>query len=177
MRPDAWMMGSPALGFQAVAIPDIELTHLAGDAHSLESWLITFPLLPVVLDPYTHESAWILDTARRILVTFTGADCRPCWIVKADPDDTKRFLGPYSDELLTFSDPEGKFASAYNLNRLPAFALIRQDGELVAEAQGWSPESWRLVTEKVTTLTGGWNRPVIPAPGDPAPFSGTPTGV
>ena len=68
----------------ALALPSVaadlalELTPLDGDPRSLGDYMTTFPLVPVVLDPYTNESAWILDTAHRVLTHFKGAGCRPC---------------------------------------------------------------------------------------------------
>jgi hypothetical protein len=132
--------------------------------------------VPVVLDPYTHESAWILDTSKRILKTFSGADCRPCWILRCTPDDARRFLGPYADEVLAFADPDGAVAAALGVEHTPSFLLLRQDGEVTARAEGWDPDSWREVAEAVVRLTR-WSRPVIPAPGDPAPYSGAPLGA
>ncbi len=155
---------------------DLELAPLEGDSRPLRDWLTTFPLLPVVLDPYTHESAWILDTARRILQTFTEADCRPYWIVTSDTDDARRFLGPYADEQLTFTDPDGRVASGLGVERAPAILLVRQDGTVTSKAEGWDPEAWRDVTEAVVELTLWSPRPVIPAAGDPVPYSGTPVG-
>lgn len=154
---------------------DIDLHPLDGDPRPLGDWLTTFPLVPVVLDPYTHESAWILDTSKRILRTFSGADCRPCWILTCTPDDAKRFLGPYADEVLAFADPDGAVARSLSVEHTPAFLLLRQDGEVTARAEGWDPDAWREVAEAVVRLTR-WSRPMIPAPGDPAPYSGTPLG-
>ena len=155
---------------------DLELAPLAGEARPLNEWLTTFPLLPVVLDPYTHESAWVLDTARRVLQIFIGADCRPCWIVTSGADDARRFLGPYADELLTFADPGGKVAAGLGVEHAPAILLVRQDGAVTAKAEGWNPDEWREVTESVVALTH-WSRPTIPEAGDPVPFAGTPIGA
>lgn len=149
---------------------------MGGDGRPLRDWLTTFPLLPVVLDPYTHESAWVLDTARRILRTFAGADVRPCWIVTADAADARRFLGPYADELLTFADAGARATAGLGIERAPAIALIRQDGAVIAKAEGWDPDDWRDVSEAAADLTR-WSRPVIPDAGDPAPYSGTPVGA
>ena len=78
-RPDASDQGSGALAFPLVAADlDLELTPVEGEARTLSSFMTTFPLVPVVLDPYTNESSWILDTARRVLTHFKGAGCRPC---------------------------------------------------------------------------------------------------
>lgn len=152
---------------------DLELTPLDGDPRSLSEWLTTFPLVVVALDPYTHESAWVLDSARRILAHFTDAGCRPCWLITCAADDARRFLGPYADELLTFTDPAGSLARGLGIGNTPAIALIRQDGEVTAKAEGWSAGDWREVVEAIATLTR-WSRPEIPALGDPAPFAGTP---
>ena len=156
-----------------MATLDFELTPLDGDSRPLREWLTTFPLVPVVLDPYTHESAWILDTAHRVLTTYTDADCRPCWIVTASADAAKQFLGPYADEFLTFADPDGAAVRGFGIKSAPAFALVRQDGNVVAKAEGWDPETWRGVTTAIDDMTQ-WIRPQLPAEGDPAPFSGTP---
>lgn len=151
---------------------DLELQPLDGDARPLEDWLTTFPLVPVVLDPFTHESAWILDTSKRILQHFSGADCRICWILTCSVDDARRFLGPYAEEILGFVDPDRAVTKSLGLDALPAFALIRQDGEVTASADGWNPDEWRAVAEAVADLTQ-WSRPAIPDAGDPVPYSGT----
>ncbi len=158
-----------------VVTVDLELTPLDGESRSLSEWLTTFPLVPVVIDPYTHESAWLLDTARRILASFAGADCRPCWLITCGADDARQFLGPFADEFLTFLDPDASFARALGLSAAPAIALVRQDGAVTASAEGWSPEGWREVVEAITAHTQ-WTRPQIPADGDPAAFAGTELG-
>ncbi len=151
---------------------DLELTPLDGDPRALSEWLTTFPLVPVVIDPYTHESAWLLDTARRILSNFTGAGCRPCWLITCGADDARQFLGPYADEFLTFVDPDATFAKALGVSTAPAIALIRQDGAVTASAEGWNPEDWRDVATAIAAHTH-WSRPEIPADGDPVAFAGT----
>ena len=42
---------------------DLTLTPIQGEGRTLEQWLTTFHLVSVLVDPYTNESAWILDTA------------------------------------------------------------------------------------------------------------------
>ena len=166
--------GGAALAFQAVpAALDLELQPLDGDPRPLSDWLTTFPLVLVVLDPYTHQSAWLLDTSKRVLETFREADCRSCWILTCSADDAKRFLGPYADDVLSFADPDRSVAKGLGVEAAPAFLLVRQDGEVLAKAEGWDPDEWRDVAEEVGRLTR-WSRPVIPGPGDPVPFNGTP---
>ena len=41
---------------------DLTLQTLRGPEAPLERWLTTFHLVLVALDPYTHESAWLLPT-------------------------------------------------------------------------------------------------------------------
>ena len=84
---------------------DLTLTPLKGDAKTLQQWLTTFHLASVVLDPFTNESSWILETAVRILRQFSGAAVRINFIVTCDASDARAFLGPYADEFLVFCDP------------------------------------------------------------------------
>ncbi|NCX60224.1 MAG: hypothetical protein EBW98_03400, partial [Actinobacteria bacterium] len=62
------------------------------------------------------------------------------------------------------------------LTHLPAFVFLRIDGNVVASAQGWNPVEWRAVADEVAR-TVSWSKPLIPAPGDPGAFTGTPALV
>jgi len=152
---------------------DLELDPLGGRARPLSSWLTTFPLLPVLLDPYTNESAWILHTARRILVTYAEAGCRTCWVVACDPDDARRFLGPYArrdPHLLRPRPPGAHRARARHLARV----RLRPPERVGHRGrQGWNPAEWRDVAETVSDYTH-WQRPVIGDGQDPVAFPGTP---
>ena len=166
-------MARASLGAVTTALLDVELAPLGAEARPLEEWLTTFPLLPVLLDPYTNESAWILHTARQILVAYAEAGCRCCWVVTCGADDAGRFLGPYAQEILTFADPDRRVPAALGLDTLPAFAFVLPDGSVAAAAQGWNPVEWRAVAETVSEFTE-WQRPVIGDGQDPAAFPGTP---
>ena len=151
----------------------MKITAIGGEPRTIGEWLTTFQLLTVVIDPYTYESAWILDTARRFLDTFRGADCRVAWTVTADERDAKRFLGPLADEFLTFLDPNRDLVGALELERLPALVYLRQDLAVIGTAQGWQPAEW----EHVGALAGkvnSWSHPQLPVAGDPGPFAGSP---
>lgn len=152
---------------------DVKLAAVGGEARPIEEWLTTFQLLTVVVDPYTHESAWILQTARRVLANFRGADCRVAWTVTADDRDAKRFLGPLADEFLTFADPDRALVKGLGLERLPALVYIRQDLAVVGQAEGWDPEAWEHVGALVGKVNS-WSHPKLPAPGDPGAFAGSP---
>jgi hypothetical protein len=172
------MVGAPRAGLATlfavtVKLPDDLMLHpLGAEARELEQWLTIFHLASVVLDPYTNESSWILKSAVRVLEGFRGSDARVNFIVTADEDDTRRFLGPLCDQFLVFCDPNRTAVKAMGLERLPAFVFVRVDGELVAKAEGWNPVAWREVAE-VVAETAYWSAPLIPAAGDPSPFAGS----
>lgn len=152
---------------------DLELTPLDGDGRPLAEWLTTFRLLTVVIDPFTWESAWLLDTAGRVLRTFADADCRASFLVTGTADEARQFLGPWADSLLTFVDPDRAAVEALGLEHLPAFVHIGQDGTLVGVAEGWDAPEWRAVAQEAGRLLK-WSVPVLPAHGDPGPFEGSP---
>lgn len=152
---------------------DLQLRPLGGQARELDEWLTTFHLASVILDPYTNESSWVLKTAVRILEGFRGSHARVNFVVTAGEDDTKRFLGPLTEQFLVFCDPDRRLVDALGVTSLPAFAFVRVDGEAVAVAEGWDPTTWDEVAEAIATTTR-WRAPDIPAPGDPVPFAGSP---
>lgn len=132
-----------------------------------------FHLVTVVLDPYTYESSWILETAGRILDEFAGADCRAAWVLTADERDAEAFLGPWRERLLTFCDPERKFVSGLGIEEIPALVHIGPDLSVVGVAQGWDPAAWRAITDNLAKVMH-WSRPTLPKPGDPVAFAGSP---
>lgn len=149
------------------------LTPLTGTPRPLEEWLTTFHLASVVLDPYTNESAWILNTAARVMRMFTGSSVRVNWVVTSGPEEAKQFLGPLASEFLTFCDPDRALVSSLGLASLPAFVFVRIDGTLAACAQGWDPAEWKRVADAMAAATS-WSSLHLPGPGDPGAFLGTP---
>ena len=154
--------------------PSLDTTFqpLVGDGRPLHEWLTTFHLASVVIDPYTNESAWILDTAGRILRQFAGASIRVNFIVTADAIDAKHFLGPLAKEFLVFTDPSRTIVKQLGLTELPAFVFIRMDGTVPSAAEGWNASAWHVVAEAIAK-TVSWKMPLIPEPGDPVSFRGS----
>jgi len=152
---------------------DVKLTALGGEARTIAEWTTTFQLLTVFVDPYTRESAWLLETAGRVLANFREADVRVAWTVTADESDAKRFLGPWADEFLTFTDPDREVVKALELDELPALVYIRQDLAVVGQAEGWDPEEWERLGQLVGKVNS-WSHPKLPSTGDPGPFPGSP---
>jgi hypothetical protein len=151
---------------------DLQLTPINGAPQSIDTWLTTFQLALVVLDPFTNESSWLLETSARVLGHYNGADCRTCILVTGTADEARQFLGPWADRFLTFADPDRAAVKALGLNELPAFLQIRGDRKVVAAAEGWDPEEWRAVAESLA-LANSWSAPLIPGAGDPSPFAGS----
>lgn len=152
---------------------DTILHPLVGDARPLSEWLTTFHFASVVVDPYTNESAWILDTAARILRQFYGASVRVNFIVTASAAEADQFLGPLAKEFLTFADPDRVFVKQLGLIELPAFVFLRIDGTVPAAAEGWSAPAWRAVADAIAAMVS-WKAPLIPCASDPVAFRGTP---
>jgi hypothetical protein len=168
MRPLAWstVAANPST--------DLQLTALNGKAYPLSAYLIQYQLLAVVLDPFTNESAWVLKTAARVLEQFDQADCRVAFVVAgADADQCKQFLGPYANRILTFPDPDRSIVGSFAFETLPAIVHVDNSGAVVNAAEGWDPDAWQAVTD-VLAREMRWTGPVLPAPGDPVPFAGTP---
>lgn len=156
----------------AVASNDVILDSVQGDGFPLRDWLSAYPLLLVALDPYTAESSWILDTAKSFLEHFAPADIRVGWLVAADDDGCRDFLGPLAEEFLTFADPTRTVINDFGIERLPALVHVRSDA-LLQVSNGWDPAGWRAIAADVAPILR-WSRPAVPQPGDPVPYLGTP---
>ncbi|MBM3718822.1 MAG: hypothetical protein FJW53_07630 [Actinobacteria bacterium] len=155
---------------------DLILTPLKREARPLREWLTTFHLAPIVLDPYTRESSWILKTAARVMHQFAGAAVRVNFLMTSDAHEARSFLGPLADQFLVFCDPDRVAVRALGLTELPSFLLIQSDGTIPIAAQGWNPADWREVSAHIAALTS-WSKPTLPAPGDPVAFRGSPALV
>jgi len=151
---------------------DLALTPINGETKTIADWLTTFQLAVVVLDPFTNESAWIIDTAGRVLLHFREADCRVAFLVLGTADEARQFLGPWADKVLTFADPERAAVRGMSLNELPAFLHIRGDRTVAASAEGWDPEEWRKVAASLAE-NNSWSTPLIPESSDPSPYAGS----
>ncbi len=152
---------------------DLQLAPINGEPRTIAEWLVTFQLAVVVLDPFTNESSWLLETAGRVLTHFTGADCRCAFVVTGTADEARQFLGPWADRVLTFADPDRELVKGLGLDELPAFVHLRQDGAVANVAEGWDPVEWRNVATRLAKDMS-WSRPLIPGAGDPKPYAGSP---
>ncbi len=164
-----------ALPFSLVASTvalDLNLTSITGETRPLHEWVTTFHLASVVLDPFTNESSWILNTATRVLDAFRGADVRVNLVLTCTADEAKQFLGPIADQFMVFCDADRTFVKGLGLETLPAFVFVQGNGNLQS-TEGWNPAEWRTLAKHIAELTS-WLPPIIPGAGDPSPFHGTP---
>jgi hypothetical protein len=153
--------------------PDTVLRPLTGPDRPLSQYLTMFHLVLVVIDPFTHESAWLLDTAVRVLNTFGQADCRVGFLVAGNADDCRAFLGPHAQRFLTFTDADRSIIRSLGLAYLPAVVHLGMDASVIDAAEGWRPSEWNRVTNGLARMLQ-WKGPNLPGPQDPAPFQGSP---
>lgn len=153
--------------------PDLKIQPAGRDAVRIIDQLSMFHLVLVVLDPYTYESSWILETGGRILDVFREADCRAAFLVTADEEDAKQFLGPWAERQMVFCDPDRTTVEGLGIERIPALVHIGNDGTIIGKAEDWDPPAWREITDNVAEMMA-WSRPTVPQAGDPVPFKGSP---
>lgn len=157
-----------------VATADIELATVTGHSQTLGEWLTMFNLLAVIIDPYTHQSGWIIPTADRLFDIYEEADVRCAFVVTSDADGAREFVGPYADNNLVLIDPERSFTKFTEVEALPALVHVDQNASVVSAATGWDPAEWTDVLIKLEDYMDWRARPQIPGPLDPGPFEGTP---
>ena len=150
----------------------VELTPLTGEGRPISEWTTNFHLAIVALVPYTNESSWIIDTALRILRSYSEADVRIALLVTAPEAEVRDYVGPLASDILVFVDPEHTAVKAFGLDTLPAFVHINQAHQVEAVAQGWNPTEWAAVAANLSARMD-WTVPQIPENGDPSPFAGT----
>jgi hypothetical protein len=153
--------------------PDLILAPINGEPKTVREWLTTFHLAFVALDPYTYESAWLLETSGRILKNFEQSDARTAFLLTCTADEARAFLGPWAQDLLVFADPDRTAVKGFGLKHLPAFVHLGMDGKIFNSSEGWDPPAWRKVADDLARVTA-WTAPVVPLAGDPAPYEGTP---
>lgn len=146
---------------------------LGGDARTVEEWTTTFHLVLVVVDPFTFESAWVLEQAGKVLRHFGEADCRVAWLVTGTEANARQFLGPWAKEMLTFVDPDRTVVRALGVEHLPAFVHLNMDHAVESSAEGWDPEAWQATADQLAAVMS-WSSLQVSRLGGPAPYAGSP---
>lgn len=157
----------------ATVSPDVMIQPTGREPLRVVDQVSMFHLLLVVLDPYTYESSWVLETAGRILEDFREADCRAAFLVTADAKDAATFLGPWADRQMVFIDPDRTTVKGLGLEKIPALIHIGNDASVIGKSESWDPDGWREITDNLSSMMS-WSRPVFPIAGDPVAFEGSP---
>jgi hypothetical protein len=152
--------------------PTLALTSLKGVTRTLDDWATVFNLAIVLLPARPEAGRWV-PVIDRMYRTFGDSDVRTTICVAASPAITRRILGDAADRYLVFADPDEVLAKSLGLERLPAFAHLRQDTSLVGVAQGWSPTEWQKIANEIAR-TQHWTTPVVTGEGNPPPTPGWP---
>jgi hypothetical protein len=150
----------------------IELHQLDGETATIGEWTSQFHLALVVVDPFTFESAWILEVAGQLLREFSEADCRTAWLVTGTRANARQFLGPWAQEMLTFVDTDRSVTQALGIEYLPAFVHLNVDHDIESLAEGWEPADWQEAADHLTEVMD-WSVVSIAKLGGPAPFEGS----
>ena len=156
-------------------IRDVSVWNGSGQLRSLGELTKLFQLCLLVLDgrrpSQAHALAPVLD---RIDRTMGDSDCAiAALVVGLGPDGALALLSPLSHKIAVYADPDASAAAALGLNGAPALVWISAEPAVRALVEGWDPPAWRrLLTELARTVA--WFRPLMPAPGDPAPVPAQP---
>lgn len=150
--------------------PSLALANLAGRSRSLDDWATVFGLAIVLLPPRPEASAF-RPVVERIFATFGDADVRTVICIPGPASMARKILGDLADRYLVWCDPDHALARSLGLERLPAFAHLRQDTTLVGAAQGWSPTEWQKIADQIAQ-SQHWTTPVLAGAGGPPPSPG-----
>ncbi len=144
---------------------------LSGKSRTIGQLLTTFHLLFVALDPFTIESAWILQTAARILQTFEQADCRTAWLVTATADECRLFLGPLGQRDTDLRRPRPSGGEGVRPRTAARHCPLGMHGKVYDAAEGWHP--LRVARrDRGPGQACQWLAPAIPGPRDPGAVRG-----
>ena len=149
----------------------IKLRSGRGRERTIDEFTTLFDLCLVVLDARQPScNRELLAVVERIDEVMSGADCIVgVLLVAADEDDVERALGSLAKQVAVFVDPGGEAVTALGVSAAPALVWITTVPEIGGVVQGWDPLAWRSVLDRLAHKLA-WTRPLLPQPGDPAPF-------
>lgn len=159
-------------------MPDIASAALhtrTGQTRTIDELTTLFDLCLVVVDAHQpHQIDLLAPVIRRIHHTVGDADCTAgVLVVGAGIDDALGLSGPLAAELPVFADPDSRAAGSLGVAGTPALLWITTQPAVAAVVPGWDGNRWRPVIGELAAKLA-WTRPLMPAPGDPAPIEATP---
>ena len=158
-----------------VDLAAVTLRHLHGPTRAVDDLTTLFDLCLVAVDVRSeHIVRAMQPVIERIDRVLSGSDCTiGVLAVGGDDDEALAALGPMASQLAVFVDPDGDAARALGVQGTPALLWLTTEPELGGYAEGWDPPAWKQVMTNLAKRLA-WVRPLMPAPGDPAPFPARP---
>jgi hypothetical protein len=156
-------------------IATVRLHNRAGQARTIDELTTLFDLCLVVVDglrpAQLHALEPVIDRLDR---TLGDADCTIGLLaVGVASDDAVDLAGPLAQRVAVYADPAASAATALGLTGAPGLVWVDTQPAVRAAVNGWDPNQWRpAITELAHKLA--WTKPLLPAPGDPAPIDAQP---
>lgn len=146
-----------------------------GHRHTVGELTTLFDLCLVVADGgHPSDLARLEEVVERIDQGLSGSDCTVgVLVVGVDGPTAVELVGRAAGGTAVFADPTGETARGLGVAGAPALVWVTPAPAVEAVVHGWDGAAWRSV---LGPLAGklAWTRPLVPAPGDPAPFPATP---
>jgi len=142
-----------------------------GHAHTVRELTTLFDLCLVVVDGgHPVDLARLERVIERIDRTLSGADCTVgVLVVGVDGPTAVDLAGHAARYTAVFADPTGEAAAGLGVTGVPALVWVTPEPAVEALANGWDGAAWRSALGALARKLA-WTRPLVPAPGDPAPF-------
>lgn len=159
-------------------IAGVQLHTRLGTTRTIGELTTLFDLCLVVVDGrrprQLHELEPIVDRLDRGL---GDADCTVGVLaVGIGAGDACRLAGRLAERVAVFADPDGSAAAALGVAGAPALVWVDTEPTVRAAVEGWDGHAWRPVVAALARKLA-WTKPLVPAPGDPAPIAARPFGV
>lgn len=156
-------------------IAAIRLHNRAGEVRTVDELTTLFDLCLVVVDGLRPRQLHHLEpVVDRLDRTLGDADCTfGVLAVGVGSDDAVDLAGPLAERVAVFADPDGTAAAALGVPGAPALVWIDTQPTVRAVVAGWDGYQWRPVLAELARKLA-WTKPLVPAPGDPAPVDAHP---
>jgi len=153
----------------------LRLNDRDGHAHTVDELTTLFDLCLVVADGGHPVDLHRLEkVVERIDRSLSGADCTVgVLVVGVDGATAVDLAGHAAGYTAVFADPTGEAAAGLGVTGAPALVWVTPEPAVEAVVHGWDGAAWRSLLGNLARKLA-WTRPLVPAPGDPAPFPATP---
>lgn len=159
-------------------IANVRLYNRLGQARTVDALTTLFDLCLVVVDGLPPRQLHQLQpVVERLDRALGDGDCTfGVLAVGVGTADALDLAGPLADRVPVFADPDGSAAQALGVRGAPALVWIDTQPAVRAVVDGWDGDQWRPVLAELARKLA-WTKPLVPAPGDPAPIAPHPFTV